>query len=107
MAVIDQLTCLSAGSRKAGPVDNIVQPAFEHEQKVLARNTFLVKCLFEIIAKLFLEDEVDPFDLLLLAQLLAVPGEHLATCGSVLSRRVGAPLFDRTRGLEAPIALKE
>ena len=95
VAVIDDLTSLTTRGRKAGSVHDVVQAALEHEQKVLARNALLTKCLFEIIPKLFLEDEVNALYFLLFAELLAVSGEHLAAGGTVLSRRIGTALFDR------------
>src|SRR5690606_42007786 len=107
VAVIDQLACLAARRCKARTVNDVVQTAFEHEQKVLARNALLPQGLFEIIAKLFFEDKVNSLYFLLFTKLLAIAGKHLAAGRSVLSRGVGAALFDSAGGLETTVALQE
>jgi hypothetical protein len=96
VSVIDKLPGLSTRSREAGTVDDIVQATFEHEQKILARDTFLTTRLFEIVSELFFKNEVDAFDLLFLTQLLTVTGKHLSAGRTVLSGRVGTSFFDRT-----------
>src|SRR5213078_721281 len=72
MSVIDKLSRLATRSRKARPIDNIVQPS--------------------------LENKVNSFDLLLLAKLQAITGERLSATHriAVLSRRLSAALLNRT-----------
>ena len=79
MSVIDELTSLAARGRETRAVNDVVQPSLKHEQEVLARNAFLVKGFFEIVAELLFENEVNALYFLLFAKLLAVTGE--ASCG--------------------------
>src|SRR5687767_9957690 len=65
MSVIYKLACLAPRRRKARTVHDVIQPLFKHEKQVLARDTLLAACLFEIIAKLFLEHKVNTLYLLL------------------------------------------
>ena len=96
MAVIDELPALTARRREACPVDDVVQSPLEHEQKIFARDAFLAERFLEIIPKLFLEDKIDPLYFLLFPKLLAIARKHLSAGSSVLSRRIGPTLFDRT-----------
>src|SRR5437016_11615330 len=57
MSVIDKLSRLATRSRKARPIDNIVQPSLEQEQKVFARDPLLARGLFEVISELSLRSE--------------------------------------------------
>ena len=79
MSVIDKLSRLATGSRKARPIDGIVQTPLEQEQKVFTRDSLLARSLFEVISELSLENKVNSFDLLLFAKLLAITGERLPT----------------------------
>src|SRR5690606_6855923 len=107
VAVVHKLACLTARGRKARAIDNIVQATLKQEKKVFARNPLLAKSLFEICTKLFFENEVNALHLLLLTKLFAIARKHLASGPAVLSRRIGSAFFDRTRRLEAAIALKK
>jgi len=78
MSVIDKLSRLATGSRKARPIDGVVQTTLKQEQKVFTRDPLLARSLFEIISELSLENKVNSFDLLLFAKLLAITGERLS-----------------------------
>src|SRR5690349_9483720 len=58
VAMVHDLPSLATRSRKTRTIHDVVQTTFKHEQKVLARNALLTKCLFEIVSELFFEDEV-------------------------------------------------
>src|SRR6476620_10337298 len=103
MPVIYELTSLPARGRETGAVHDVIKTTLQHEQQVLAVNALVTACCLEIIAELFLQDEVDTLNLLLLAQLLTVALDHLATSRAVLSRRIGAALFDSTGRLVAAV----
>src|SRR6185436_11464258 len=107
--VINQLPRLSPRSRKARSVHSVVQATFQQEQKVLASDAFHTRGPFEVISKLPFEDEINSFDLLLFAQLLAIPRQRFAAPHgiAVLSGGLCAPLFNRTRGFVATVALEE
>src|ERR1043166_2848565 len=107
--VIDELPRLASRSRKAGAIHGIVQTALEQEQKVLARDALLTRGALKVVSKLSFEDKVDALDLLLFAQLLAVPCQSFATTHRVamLSRRLGPAFLDRTRRLVTAISLEE
>ena len=109
MSVIDKLSRLATRSRKARPIDNIVQPSLEQEQKVFARDPLLARGLFEVISELSLENKVNSFDLLLLAKLQAITGERLSATHriAVLSRRLSAALLNRTGRFVATVSLEE
>src|SRR5260370_37152134 len=100
---------LATRSRKPGPVDSVIQSSLEQKEKVLAGDAFLARRAFEVIPKLSFENKVDPFDLLLLAELLAVTGQRLsATHGiAMLSGRLSAALFNRTVRFVAMVSLVE
>src|SRR5438552_3234377 len=78
MSVIDKLSRLATRSRKARPIDSIIQAPLKQEQKIFARDPFLARGLFEIISELSLENKVNSFDLLLFAKLLPITGERLS-----------------------------
>ena len=102
----DHLARLVPRSGKAEAGNHTVQPAFQVDQQGFARNTFLLCGLEEGIRKLFLQDPVDPPDLLLLTELDAVADDLGPAIPAVLSGREVA-LFDRAGILEASIALEE
>src|SRR5215470_4030042 len=90
MSVIYKLAGLAARGRKTGTIDDIVEPLFKHEKQVFARNALLPKSFFEVIAELLFQNEIHPLDLLLLAKLLTVTGQHLTASRAMLPRRVSA-----------------
>ncbi len=104
VAVVDKLPRLTAGCRKSGPVNDVVEPLLKHEQEIFARDAFLPSGLLEIVAELLFENEIYPLNLLLLAKLLAVSGRHLSTSGPMLARRICSALFDRARRLKTSVA---
>jgi hypothetical protein len=109
VTVIDQLSGLTAGSGKTSAIDSVVQPSLEQEQEVLARNSLLASSAFEVVAKLPFQNEVDTFDLLLLAQLLAVANERFAAAHgvTVLSGRLRTAFLNRASGFVTTIALQK
>src|ERR1043165_1999895 len=109
VAVIDQLSGLTAGSGKTSAIDSIVQPPLEQEQKVLTRNSLHASSAFEIVAKLPFQNEVNTFDLLLLAQLLAIANERFAAAHgvTVLSGRLRTAFLNRASGFVTTIALQK
>ncbi len=81
----DQLARLGAGRPEAHPVDDVVEPALEQPQEVLASVALASLGLREIAAELALEHAVHALDLLLLAQLQAVVGRALTRGAAVLT----------------------
>src|SRR5215471_12833092 len=107
--VIYQLSRLAPRSREARAIHGIIEPPLKQEQKVFTRDSFLSRRALEIISKLSFENKVDALDLLLFAQLLAIPGQRLAAPHRVtmLSRRLCTALFDGTRRLVTAISLEK
>ncbi len=107
--MVYQLARLSARGGKTCTVNRIVQPTFEQEQKVFAGNPLHARSALEIVTELSFKDEVDAFDLLLLAQLLAVSDQRLAATHRVamLSGRLCTAFFNRTRRLVTPVTFKK
>src|SRR3954469_15275381 len=103
VAVLDQLARHVTAVREAGAVDDVVEPALEQLEKVLAGLAGPPVGLLVITTELLLEHAVDARALLLLAhlqQVLAVLGATTA----VLTGRVG-PDLDRALGGFALAAL--
>src|ERR1044071_158819 len=109
MSVIDQLSGLTAGRGETSAIDSIVQSPLQKEQEVLAGNPLHASSAFEVVAKLPFKNEVDTFDLLLLAQLLAVTDQRLAASQrvSVLSGRLSTAFLNRASGFVTTIALQK
>jgi hypothetical protein len=109
VTVIDQLSGLTAGSGKTSAIDGIVEAPLQQKQQVLARDSLHAGSTFEVVAKLPFKNEVDAFDFLLLAQLLAVANERFATAQRVtmLSGRLGTAFLNRASGFVTTIALQE
>src|SRR5437868_11768702 len=107
--VVDELARLPPRRGEARAVDGVVQAALEQGEQVLARDALHAGRALEVVAELPFEDEVDSFDLLLLAQLLAVALQRLAAPPrvAVLPRRLRAALLDRARRLVAAVALQK
>ena len=84
-------------------------PPLEQEQKVFTGDPLHAGSAFEVVSKLALEDEVDSFDLLFLAQLLTVANERLAATQGVtmLSGRLRTTFFNRASGFVTTIALQK
>src|SRR4051794_20322157 len=105
VAVADQLARLAARGSEAQPDEDVVEPAFEDPQQVLARDALLARGLLVVVAELLLEDAVVAARLLLLPQLDAVLGLLLAPA-AVVAGRVRAALDAALVG-EAALALEE
>src|ERR1043165_7527102 len=107
--VVDELPRLPPRRGEARAVDGVVEPALQQAKKVLARDALHAGRALEVVAKLPFEDEVDSFDLLLLAQLLAVALQRLAAPQrvAVLAGRLRAALLNRARRLVAAVALQK
>src|SRR5260370_5052883 len=67
MAVADELTRLAAGSREAEAHEDVVEPALEQREEVLARDAGLTGCLGVVATELLLEHAVVAAGLLLLS----------------------------------------
>ena len=74
VAVVDQLTGLTAGVSKAQTVNNVIQSALNQAQQVLTGVTTLTGSLLVVVTELLLLDAIDKLDLLLLSQLSRIPG---------------------------------
>src|SRR5262245_5775000 len=108
VAVAHQLARLGARAAEAKAVGNVVEPALELGQQLLAHHALLLRGAVEGERELVLQHAVQPLDLLLLAQLQAVAlqlGLHAAAL-AVLAGRVVA-LLDRALLGEAALALEE
>ncbi len=69
-------------------VQNIIKPALEKLQKILAGSSFLMGGHFEITAELFFEYSINSFHFLLFAQLHAVFADFYSSAKSMLTRRI-------------------
>ena len=74
MSVINKLPSLSAGSRKTGAINDVIETTLQHKEQIFARDTFLPRGFLKVIAELFFKHEVDALDLLLFTKLLPVTG---------------------------------
>jgi hypothetical protein len=97
-----KLTRLSARHGETEAIDDVVQPALEHEKQVFAGHAALLSCLLKIVPELAFEQIVDRLTALLLAKLLAISNQ-LAASGvmPVLPRRLRSTLLDGAGGLVA------
>src|SRR6267378_8599853 len=109
VSVIDQLARLPARGGEAGAISSVVQAPLQKEQKVLTSDPLLSRSALEVVAKLTFENEVDPFNFLLFAQLLTVADHGLAAPQRItmLPGRLCAALFNRTRRLVTTIAFEK
>src|SRR5512140_426532 len=103
--VPDELAGLRARAREAEPVHDVVETALEQREQVLARDAPHALGLLEREAELALENPVEALDLLLLAELDAVP-EDLRPALAVLTRGEIAALDGALVG-EAAVPLEE
>src|SRR5687767_2226130 len=101
----DQCAGFSARARKTKAIRDIVQTAFEQHEQCLTGDPLGAVGLGEGAAKLIFQQAVNPFDLLLLAQLDAVLGE-LRSALPMLSRRIVASL-DRALVRVTTLALEK
>src|SRR5260370_24745530 len=109
VSVSGRLAARQPRRRKAGTIRRVVETTFQQKQKILAGNSFLPGRALKIVAKLTFENEIDAFDFLLFAELLAISGQRLAAAHRIamLSGRLRATLFTRTRGFVATCTLEE
>src|SRR4051812_16287737 len=105
VAVADQLARLAARRGESEAHEDVVEPALEDPQQVLAGDALLARGLLVVVAELLLEDAVVAARLLLLPQLDAVLGLLLAAA-AVIAGRVRAALDAALVG-EAALALEE
>ncbi len=107
--MVDELSCLPARGGKACAVNRVIQSPLKQEQQVLAGDSLHAGSAFEVVSKLPFKNEIDAFDLLLLAQLLAITDQRFAASHrvAVLSGRLRTAFFNRASGLVAPIALQK
>src|SRR5262245_44067443 len=106
VTVPGELARLGVIGGESHPVDDVVQPALEQDEQVVAGHSLHAQGLVVVTTELALGNPVDALDLLLLAQLLAIVGLLAATRLSVLTRCVGAPL-DATLVGVAAVAFQE
>jgi hypothetical protein len=107
--MVDQLSRLPARSRKTSTVNCIIQATLKQEQQVLTCDSLHASGPFKVVAKLAFENEINPFDLLLLAQLLTIANQRFTAAQgiSVLPRWLCTTLFNRTRRLVASVPFKK
>src|SRR5262249_3682391 len=96
-------------SRESRAIHAVIESALKQKQKVLTRDSFLPCGPLEVISKLSFENEVDALNLLFFAELLTVTGERFTAAHGIamLSGRLRAALFNRTRRFVAAISLEE
>jgi hypothetical protein len=102
-----KLARLTTGHGKTQTEDHIVQAALKQREEVLTGHTFLAGSLLEVVSKLRLEQIVDAFDTLFLAELLPVADRLTLRIWTVLTRGVDAAFLDRTGGLEALLTFEK
>jgi hypothetical protein len=59
-----QLPALVSRTAKAETINHIIEPPFQEDKQIFARDALLALRLLEIIPELSLQDPVNPFDLL-------------------------------------------
>jgi hypothetical protein len=107
VAVVDELAGLCAGAREAEPVDDVVQPALEQRQQLLARDPRSAVGLVDVAAELALADAVVALGGLLGAQ-LGLIDRGLAAAGlAVLAGRGVAAALERGLAVERALTLQE
>jgi hypothetical protein len=92
MAVSHQLTSLVAGIGKPKAINDVVQSSFQQGKEDLSRDPFLAIRLGKDVSELVFQNAVDPFDLLLFAQLRAV-FRHFLPRLTMLARRITPPVY--------------
>src|SRR5580698_3344816 len=105
MAVQDELARLGERTRKAEPINHVIEPPFEQHQQVLTGDSGHPLGDFEVLRELLFEQPVNPLDLLLFTQ----ADRELREAGTRLSvrpRRIITP-FDRALVGIATLALQE
>ena len=105
VAMADQLAGLRPAHRKAGAVDDVVQPGLQDLEQVFAGHALLLGGHFKIFGKLAFQHAVVTSDLLFLAVLQAVLGEFLPAL-AMLAGGVGAAAH-RALVAVASLALEE
>src|SRR5580698_594273 len=105
MAVQHQLARLGERTRKAEPINHVIEPPFEQHQQVLAGDSGHSLRHFEILRKLLLEQPVNPLELLLLTKSQG-KFRKARTCLSMSAWRI-IPPFDRALVSVATFALKK
>jgi len=106
VAMADKLSRLGVSRGEAKPYQYVVKAPLELSQQVLAGNALLPDGALEVGTELILEDAVDALDLLLFAQLEAVPDDLRPSIVAVLTGRK-VSFFNSTGGLEAAFPLEE
>lgn len=96
---------LIPGVGKTEAINDTIQPSFQKDEQVLARNPLFPLRLLEIIAELPLQNPINPFDLLFFSELISIFRKFTPRF-SVLPRDVGSPVDGTLIGI-APIPLKE
>src|SRR5207245_2733159 len=96
--VADELTGLGPARAPTGPEDRVVEAQLEHPQQVLAGDTGLASGLLVEVAKLLLQEPVDPAGLLLLPELEHVLRLPDAT-PAMITGRVRTPLDGALHGV--------
>ena len=84
-SVGDQLPALGARTAVAHPVDDVVQPAFQEAEQVLARGTLLAVGFLVVVAELLLQHAVEATHLLLLPELYGEVFDLLTSGPAVLA----------------------
>src|SRR3984957_12068401 len=105
VTVQDKLARLCERTRKAEPINNVIEPPFEQHQQVLTGDSGHPLGNFEVLRKLLFEQPVNPLDLLLFTQ----ADRELREAGARLSMRSWRIItpFDRALVSIATLALQE
>ncbi len=88
----DQLAGLIPRGSKSHAENGIVEPALEHDQKILAGDALLLIRFLEILPELALEHSVHALDLLFFPELNRKIRLFPESCLTVLSRGKGSAL---------------
>ncbi len=104
-AVANELTGLTAGVGEAHTENNVVETAFEDDEKIGAGDALGHIGIFKVSAELLLEDAVDAADLHLLTKLESVFAELLAGA-AMLAGGIGTTFLRALIG-EAAVALQK
>jgi hypothetical protein len=95
-----QLPGLIPGIGKTEAVNDTIQPSFQKDEQVFARNPLFSLRLLEIIAELLLQNSINPLNLLFLPELIPKFRKNTPRF-SVLPRGIGLPVDGTLIGITA------
>jgi len=100
-----QLPGLIPGTGKTEAINDTVQPSFQKDEQVFARNSLFSLRLLEIIAELPFQNSINPLNLLFFPELISIFRKFTPPF-SVLTRGIGPPVDGTLIGI-TPVPLEK